>query len=75
MASPAKLVRMQNTPARTEATGGISPDLKEFIDRCIVPALVREYIANAPSQKVLDLKLQGIGDSRLVPRRQTEEKT
>ena len=50
MAVDSKLVPMRPKPAR----GGspLTPELKEFIDRAIVPALVNQYLAELDEQKI-----------------------
>jgi hypothetical protein len=42
MASSPKLVPMRARPAKASP---LTPELREFIDRAIVPALVKKYLA------------------------------
>jgi hypothetical protein len=42
MATSTKLVPMRNRPAKASP---LTPELREFIDRAIVPALVKKYLA------------------------------
>jgi hypothetical protein len=42
MASSPKLVSMRARPAKASP---LTPELREFIDRAIVPALVKKYLA------------------------------
>jgi hypothetical protein len=48
MASAVKLVSMDR-----RRQSPLTPELKEFIDRAIVPALVKQYLAEADSENEL----------------------
>ena len=39
--------RLQSVPRLVCSSSPLTPELKEFIDRAIVPALVRDYLATA----------------------------
>jgi hypothetical protein len=48
MASATKFVTMRPKAARPDSP--LTPELKEFIDRAIVPALVKQYLAETDEQ-------------------------
>jgi hypothetical protein len=41
---------------------GIDPALKAFIDNCIVPALVREYLSEIEPQNCLDSEKDSVAE-------------
>jgi hypothetical protein len=61
MATASKLVPMKPKPLARGASP-LTPELKEFIDRAIVPALVRQCLAEIDAQKTLET---GLGTSRV----------
>jgi hypothetical protein len=62
--------RLQPVPRLACASSPLTPELKEFIDRAIVPALVRDYLATAAGK--IDLAPYEPGaahsDSSTVPK-------
>jgi hypothetical protein len=51
MATAPKLVTMQPRPAAKDSP--LTPELKDFIDRAIVPALVCHYLAEVDAENKL----------------------
>jgi len=41
----------------------LSPDLREFVDRVIVPALLREYLAEKKAENPIAATPQSVADS------------
>ena len=62
--------RLQPVPRSSCASSPLTPELKEFIDRAIVPALVRDYLATAGGKIDLAPNESGAAhsDSSTVPK-------
>jgi hypothetical protein len=49
----AKGARPQNRPAKTPEPSRLTPELKGFIDRIVVPILVKGYVENLQNEKAV----------------------
>ena len=50
----------------TRTGNGLSPELKSWIDSVIVPALVREYVAEMQREKTC-IRAEPVKDSAAIP--------
>jgi hypothetical protein len=60
-----KAKRLQSSPVHAGASKAspLTPELKDFIDRAIVPALVKKYLALADEENELAERASHEGDS------------
>lgn len=53
MATSPKLMTMRARPRLADKVSPLTPELKEFIDRAIVPALVKQFLAELDAENKL----------------------
>jgi hypothetical protein len=58
VATASKLVTMRPRPARKDSP--LTPELKGFIDRVIVPILVRDYLSGFAQEKQISDGREGV---------------
>jgi hypothetical protein len=50
---PAPLIKLDRPRPRARKDSPLTPELKDFVDRAIVPALVKEYLAEVDAENKL----------------------